>query len=281
MSYTQYQYYEFDCVVLDKPNLIYTDPFLLKVYTNSCLSYDTAFACGVFIKPSKGNVLKIASRSKRAYADDIIGHLKCLAHLLNARIAITETCTLYEDTILNPVIIQPKIDRTCVFYDCYINVIKVQSLLAPDTLLYKNVIISLLWNNTHEENFTNLMRFIKHFKITKFIPTNIEIEQDSTIKCRRYRLFDLIEFFVKYKKHEKITDSFKSVWKMILKRELTDETAPTIYPSLCPLLKYIDDGYIENLRLLRLIDQDTFNRKLAQFVDSTVLTLKQQKIATF
>jgi len=122
MSFTQYQYHEFECVVLDKPKLIYTDPFLLKVYINSCLSYDTAFACGVFIKPSKDNVLKIASRSKRTYADDIIGHLKCLAHLLNARIAITKTYTLYEDTTLNPVVIQPKIDRTCVFYDCYINV---------------------------------------------------------------------------------------------------------------------------------------------------------------
>jgi len=201
--------------------------------------------------------------------------------LLNARIAITKTYTLYEDTTLNPVIIQPKIDHVCMFCDCYINVIKVQPLLTPDVLLYKNVIISLLWNNTHEENFTNLLRFINHFKLTKSIPSSIETGQNSIIKCRRYRLFDLIEFFVKHKKHEKMTDSFKSVWKIILKRELTDRRAPTIYPSLCPLLKYIDNGYIENLRLLRLIDQDIFNQKLSQFVDNTMQTLKQQKIATF
>jgi len=279
MSFTQYQYYEFDCVVLDKPNLRYTDPFFLKIYINSCLSYDTAFICGIEVEPSKDDMLIISTCSKRTYADDIIKHLRCLAYLLNARIAVAKTYTLYENTVLDPIVVYPRIEHVCLFRECHINAIKVEPLLDANSLLRRPTQLALTSNIASKTSFTNLMRFIRHFNMTEqYVLYAFQHEEVQIIDCDTLDFSNMLLAYISSNNEDVQSTTFKEAWNFIKQR--FDRTAPLAYPLSCPLLKDNSDK-LEELKLLQCINEDLFKQEFDKLVDHMMQNLEQQRIARF
>jgi len=263
----QYEYCKFDCIVLDKPNLRYTDPFFLKIYINSCLSYDTAFVCGIEVEPSKDNILNISSCSKRTYADDVIGHLKCLSYLLNARIAITKTYTLYEDTVLDPIVVHPKIEHVCLFDSCHVNAAKVEPLLDSNVLLRKTTQLALTGHVASKTSFTNLMRFIKNFNITQqYVSLPFQQEEVQTINCDTLEFSSMLLAYISSNNEDVQSSSFKEAWNFI--KQSFNRIAPLSYPLSCPLLKDGDRDKLEELKLLRHINEDLYKKEFDGFVQN-------------
>ena len=279
MSHYQYEYYKFDCIVLDKPSLRYTDSFFLKIYVNSCLSYDTAFVCGIEVESSNNNVLRISSCSKRTYAEDIVAHVKCLSYLLYARIAIPKTYSLYEDTVLGPIVVHPKIEHVCLFRNCHINVVKVESLLEPDILLCKAIQFALTNHTASKTSFTNLMRFIKHFNITRYTSHAVHQQEVEIVECDTYEFTSMLTACIGSGNEDSQSSSFKEVWKFI--RQHSNEVTPALYPASCPLLKHIDRDKLEELKLLRHINEDLYKKEFDELIHRTTQKLEQQNIVHF